>query len=164
MSTENIKTIENKTAEKVRATARTAENTATKFAETAKAQFAQATEKQLKAADDVTAFNKSNVDALVQAGSIFFRGMEELTRTVVSLTQANVDSGVAAAKALVSAKNVTEFTELHNNYAKTAFDNAVSETTRLSELAIRVTHQTFEPINARVTAAVEQISKPLQAA
>ena len=44
---------------------------------------------------------------------------------------------MTAAKAFLSAKTLTEFTDLQNAYSKTAFDKAMAEATHLSELAIR---------------------------
>jgi phasin family protein len=154
-----MSTDEGKTAEKARAASRTAK--ATSVVETAKDQFAKAAETQFKAADDVAAFGKSNVEAVIQSGSIFFHGLEELTKTLVSLTQSQVESSMSVAKSLIAAKTLTEFTDLQNSYAKSAFDNAVSEATRLSELAIKITNESIEPISARVTAAIEQMSKPV---
>lgn len=128
--------------------------------ETAKDQFAKAAESQFKAADEVAAYGKSNVDAFIQAGSIFFHGFEELTRTFVGLTQAQVETSMSAAKAMIGAKTLTELTDLQNSYAKSAFDSAVSEATHISELAIKIANEAIEPLSARVTATMEQISKP----
>ncbi len=154
MTTEDIKT-----TEKVRANTRAAKVVVENAVDTAKDHFAKAAETQFKAADEVAAFGKSNVEAFIKAGSIFFHGVEELTRSMVGLTQYNVESGMTAAKALITAKTLTEFTDLQNAFAKTTFDKAVSETTHLSELAIRITTDAIEPISARVTATIEQISK-----
>ena len=128
--------------------------------ETAKDQFAKAAESQIKAVDEAAAFGKSNVDAFIQAGSIFFHGFEELTRSFVGLTQAQVETGMSAAKAMIGAKTLTELTDLQNSYTKTAFDQAVSEATHISELAIKIANEAIEPLSARVTATMEQISKP----
>jgi len=128
--------------------------------ETAKDQFAKATETQFKAADEVAAFGKSNVEAFIQAGTIFFHGFEELAKTFVSLTTAQVESNMTTAKALIGAKTLTEFTDLQNAYTKTTFDTAVSEATHLSEMAIKITNDAIVPISARVTATIEHISKP----
>ena len=159
-----MSTHESKTAAKARATASTAKAAAATVIDTAKDQIARVAEQHFKAADDVAAYGKSNVDALIQAGSIFFRGMEELTKSVVGLTQSHVETSMTAAKAFLSAKTLTELTDLQNAYAKTAFDSAVSEATRLSELAIRITNEAIEPLNARVTATMEHLGKPMMAA
>jgi phasin family protein len=145
-------TVKSKTAEKVPAM--------TSVVETAKDQFAKAAETQFKAADEVAAFGKSNVEAFIQAGTIFFHGFEELAKTFVGLTTAQVESNMSTAKALISAKTLTEFTDLQNAYTKSAFDTAVSEATHLSELAIKITNEAIEPISARATAAIELMSKP----
>ena len=141
-----------KVAEKVPAVASVVEAT--------KEHFAKAAETQFKAADEVAAFGKSNVEAFIQAGTIFFHGFEELARTVVGLTQAQVESSMTTAKALIGAKTLTEFTDLQNAFTKSTFDTAVSEATHLSELAIKITNEAIEPISARVTATIEHISKP----
>ena len=129
--------------------------------ETTQDQFAKAAETQFKAADEVAAFGKSNVEAFIQAGTIFFHGFEQIARTMVSLTQAHVESNMSTAKALISAKTLTELTDLQNAYSKSTFDHVVSEATQLSELAIKITNEAIEPISARVTATIEQMSKPV---
>jgi phasin family protein len=150
-------TEETKTAKTVRAT----KVAAATVVDTAQDQFAKAAETQFKAADEVAAFGKSNVDAFFQAGAIFFHGMEELTRGMVGLTQAQVETSLSMAKSLIAAKTLTEFTDLQNAYTKSTFDSAVSEATKLSELAIKVTNEALEPISARVMATFEHISKPV---
>ena len=133
----------------------------TNVVETTQEHFAKAAETQFKAADEVAAFNKSNVEAFIQAGTIFFHGFEELARTVVGLTQAHVESSMTTAKALITAKTLTEVTDLHNAYTKSTFDHAVTEATQLSELAIKIANEAIEPLSARVTATMEHISKPV---
>ncbi len=86
--------------------------------------------------------------------------MEELTRSLMGITQSQVETSLSTAKALISAKTLTEFTTLQNAYAKSAFDNVVTEATQLSEIAIRVANEAIEPLTARVTAAIEHASKP----
>jgi phasin family protein len=134
---------------------------ATSVIETTQEQFAKAAETHFKAADEMAAFGKSNVEAFIQAGTIFFQGFEEIARTFVGITQAQVESSMTAAKSLIAAKTVTEVTDLQNAYAKSTFDHAVSEATHLSELAIKITNEAIEPLSARVTATIEHISKPV---
>lgn len=129
--------------------------------ETTQDQFAKAAETQFKAADELAAYGKSNVDAFIQAGTIFFHGFEEIARTVVGITQAQVEANMTTAKSLIAAKTMTELTDLQNAYAKSTFDHAVAEATHLSELAIKITNEAIEPLSARVTATIEQISKPV---
>jgi phasin family protein len=141
-----------------------AKKVATASVEAAKDQFAKATETQRKAVDDLTAFSKSNMDAFVKSGTVFVQGLEQLTRTLVGATQSQVESSMSVAKSLIAAKNLTEFTELQNAFAKSWFDTAVTDATKISELAIRVANDVAEPLSARLTAAIEQVAKPVLAA
>ena len=166
-----MSTLENKSAGKARATPirkvaapSQARSQAPSSVHDAKAQFTRVAEKQFMAADDAAAFGKSNIDALIQAGTSFFRGWEEMTRSVVGLTQSQVETSMSAAKALLGAKTLSELTDLQKAYTRATFDNAVTEASRLSELAIRITNETVEPLNARMTATIEQISRPALAA
>ncbi len=152
---------ETQVTDQVWASARTTKAAAETVADTAKEHFARAAETQFKAADEVAAFGKSNVEALIQAGSVFFHGMEELTRSMFGMTQSHVETSLSAAKSLIAAKTLTEFTDLQNAFSKTAFDNAVSDATKISELAIKITNEAIEPISQRVTATFEHISKPV---
>jgi phasin family protein len=129
--------------------------------ETTQDQFAKAAETQFKAADEVAAFGKSNVEAFIQAGTIFFHGFEEIARAMVGLTQSQVESGMSAAKALIAAKTMTEVSDLQNAYAKSTFDHVVAEATHMSELAIKITNEAIEPLSARVTATIEKMAKPV---
>jgi phasin family protein len=152
---------ETKTTEKVRAAARTTKAAVETVVDTTKDQLSRAAETQFKAVDDVAAFGKSNAEALIQAGSILFHGMEELTRSMFGMTQSHVETSLSVAKSLLSAKTLTEFTDLQNAFSKTAFDNAVSDATKISEMALKITNQAIEPISQRVTATLEQIAKPV---
>jgi phasin family protein len=152
---------EAKLTEKVKTAARATKAAAETTVDTAKDQFARAAETQFKAADEAAALGKSNAEAFIQAGSIFFHGMEELTRSVFGMTQFQVETSLSAAKSLIAAKTLTEFTDLQNAYSKTVFDNAMADATKISELALKITNQAIEPISQRVTATFEHIAKPV---
>ena len=147
-----MRTIGTKSATKARPAASTAP------ADAAKIQF------PLKTVEDIAALGKSNVDALIQAGATAMHGWEELTRSFVGLTQSQVEAGMTAAKALLGARTLAEFSDLQKTYSRTAFDNAVSEASRLSEIGIRIASETIEPLSARMTATIEHLSKPAIAA
>lgn len=115
-------------------------------------------------ADEVAEFGKSHIEALIQTGSILSRGIEELATSLFQLTQTQLDANVSAAKALVGATSLIELGAVHKAYTRTAFDNVVSEASRLSEIVIRVANEAAEPLTTRVQATVDRLSKaPLAA-
>jgi len=129
----------------------------------AKEQFEKATTTARKSYDEMTVFGKGNVDAVVKAGAIYAKGVEEFSRAFIGLGQIHYETSMAATKAVLGATSLRQVIDLQSEFAKTAVDKTIAETTKLSELARKVATETFEPIQARVTVAVEKISKPIAA-
>jgi phasin family protein len=112
-----------------------------------------------KGYEDVVAFGKDNVEAMVKASTIWSKGLQTMGATVYSLTQASVEEGVTAAKALMSCKNVQDYTSLQADLAKTGYEKFVKEAGKVSEATVKLAEEAMEPIAARVNAAVELVGK-----
>lgn len=112
-----------------------------------------------KGYDDLAAYNKQNVDALVASSTIAVKGAEQVGKAVAAYAQSSLEQGVATSKALFGVKSVKELFDLQTAYAKQSFDSFVSESTKLSELSVKVANEALAPINARVNATVGKMSK-----
>ncbi len=142
------------------------EQAAKAFEQTASAtkeQVEKASAQFLKGYEEIQAFSKGNVDALVQSGAIAAKGAEDLGREVVAYVQASFDKSVTTGKALLTAKSLKEVIDLQTDFVKSSLESFASEATRLQDLSTRVTNEAIAPLNARVNAAVETLSKPLAA-
>ena len=126
-------------------------------------QIEKASTQILRSYEELAAIAKDNVDAVVLSSTIVAKGAEEAGKQVAAFTQASLEKNVAAGKAVLAVKTVRELIDLQNAYAKQSFDALVAETTKLQELSVKVTNEAFAPINARVNAAVEKLSKPIAA-
>lgn len=109
--------------------------------------------------EDVMAFGKDNVEAVVKASTIWSKGLQTVGATVYGLAQASVEEGVTAAKSLMACKNVQDFTNLQADLAKTGYEKFVKEAGKVSETSVKLAEEALEPIAARVHAAVELIGK-----
>lgn len=134
-----------------------------KAAAQAKEQFEKATTTARKSYDEIAVFGKENVDAVVKAGAIYVKGVEEFSRAWMGLSQIHYETSMAATKAVLGATSLRQVIDVQSEFAKSAVDKTLAETTKLSELARKVATETMEPIQARVTVAVEKMSKPLAA-
>ncbi len=120
-------------------------------------------ENLFKSYGDLAGFGKGNVEAVVKSSTIVARGFEELSRQVMALAQSNMEHGVAAAKAALNCTTLKQIVDLQSDFAKTTFDKLVSEGNKLSEMSYKMTNEAIEPLQARVTLAVETFGKPLAA-
>jgi len=134
-----------------------------KTAAAAKDQFEKVTTVARKNYDEMAVFGKANVDAVVKAGAIYAKGVEEFSRAMMGLSQIHYETTMTTAKAVMGATSLRQVIDLQSEFAKTAVDKTLAETTKLSELARKVATETMEPIQARVTVAVEKMGKPLAA-
>jgi len=133
------------------------------FAASAKAQIEKAATQFVKNYEAYTAFAKGNVDAVVQSGTVAVKGLEDLNKVAIAYGQSSLHNSVAASKAALGAKSLRELTELQTSFTKSSLETAVAETTKLSQLSVKVTKDAIAPLTARVNVAVEQFSKPLAA-
>jgi phasin family protein len=110
--------------------------------------------------DNIAAFGKANMDALIQANKVFAKGLEEISKEVLHLTQSSIESATAATKAMFAAKSLKDVVELNANFTKSHFDKLVTNSTKLGEMGVKLATDTIAPITARVNTAVEKSVKP----
>jgi phasin family protein len=128
-----------------------------------KDQIEKTSQKLFKGYEELAVFGKQNVDAVLQSQTIVAKGVEEMSKALLAFSQASLEVGVAAGKAMLGVKTVRELVDLQTNFAKSSFDTMVAEGTKLSEMGVKVANEALEPINARVNAAVEKLSRPIAA-
>ena len=128
-----------------------------------KEQIEKANEMAFKSYDEMADFGKGTIDAVVASTNIFAKGTEVFGKELAAFAQASVESNMATAKKLFTAKNPQEVLDLQGKWAKESFDTLLSETTKLQDLSVKIANESSAPISARVNAAVEKMAKPIAA-
>ncbi|KQZ73107.1 phasin [Sphingopyxis sp. Root214] len=141
---------------------KTMNDTVKKFADEAKtrtealtadfqAKSKEALAKTSKLAEEAVEFNKANVEALVEAGKIAAKGIETLGQEGVTYARKSFEDTTAALKGYTSVKTPADFFKLYAENSKKAFDAAVAQTSKTSELVVKLTNDSFAPISNRVS-------------
>ncbi len=147
LATKGFKTM-NDTVKKFAEDAKTrAETLTADFNEKAKEAFA----KSSKLAEDAVEFNKANVEALVEAGKIAAKGIETLGQEGVTFARKSFEDTTVALKGYTAVKTPADFFKLYAENSKKAFDAAVAQTSKTSELVVKLTNDSFAPISNRVS-------------
>jgi phasin family protein len=128
-----------------------------------KEQVEKASTAALQGYDEFAAYNKDAMDAYVKAGNVMAKGMEDMGKTVFAFAQTQAEANVAAAKALMSAKTINDVVEIQTNLARDQFDAFVAESTKVSEMGMKVANEAVEPIQAQFNVVVEKVMKPVAA-
>jgi phasin family protein len=113
----------------------------------------------LSSFEEVAAFHKDNVEAVVASSSILAKGFEALSKDAMAFAQGRFEQSVGAAKAAFAVKSLKELVDLQADFAKASFDAFLQEATRISEVGMKVANEAANPIAARVTAASEKMGK-----
>ena len=126
-------------------------------------QVNRAADNMFKAAEEAAAFGRGNAEALAKATQAYVAGVQDLSRQTMAMVQGLTDQALEGAKALSHVRSLKEATEIQAGLVRSAFERAITETTKLQETALKVVEQSFAPISARVTLAVEKMSRPIAA-
>ena len=136
--------------------AETLKNTAEKYTAASSQAFKDAVEKSLTAMNDLNAQSKQNLEALVASTTAATKGAETLGSQAIAFSKKALETNVAAARSLTSARSVQEAVELQTSWAKSALETYLAELNKASETVAASVKESLTPLNARVTAAVEK--------
>ena len=117
----------------------------------------------MKASEEAVEFGRGNIEAVSKATQVYVTGVQDLSRQAVTIFQSYSEQAIEAAKTLSALKSLKEAADFQTSFAKTAFERAVADATKLQEASIKLTESTIEPISARMTLAFEKLTKPLAA-
>jgi len=112
-------------------------------------------EKALKTYDQFISFSKDNAEAVLKSANAAGKGFETIHSEVLAYTRKFIEGGVAATKAVLSARSVEEALQLQGEFGKTMFQTQVDEAAKIGELALSTAREAAEPFQSRVTAATE---------
>ncbi|MDM7956540.1 phasin family protein [Blastomonas sp.] len=116
-------------------------------------------EKGTEMVSQATEFSKGNVEALVESGKIAAKGAQEMGQSYAEDTKKGFEELTAALKEMTTVKSPTEFIELQTRLVKKSFDTAVAQTSKNSEMFLKLAGDAFQPISNRVSVAVDSFKK-----
>lgn len=112
-----------------------------------------------KGFEDVQQSSKDNVEAVVKSSQIFAKAAEELNKAISTFAQSSLELNVQAGQALLGAKSLQDLVEVQQELARSSFDHFIAGSSKISDMAVKVTNEAFEPIQTRVNSTIEKLSK-----
>lgn len=132
-----------------------AEKTVETFAAASNEAVKEGFEKSIAALNDMSAFQRESIDAVIASATTASKSLEELNTRAVDYTRKSFEDGMTTARSLASAKSVQEVVEIHADYTKSAMEAWLAEVNKTSDLMSAMMKDTFKPLNDRFAAAVE---------
>ncbi len=116
-----------------------------------------------KLAQDAAVAGQDQVDALVKSSTILAKGVEDIIKTCMEIAQATSEKNQSVAKTVMSCKTLNEFMDVQTRLAQTSFDDFLSNATRISEKAVKLGTDVFEPINDQMGKSIKRASDSIAA-
>lgn len=126
-------------------------------------QVTKSAESMLKATEEAVEFGRGNMDAFTKASQVYIAGVQDLSRQALAMVQSLSDQALDNMKALSAARSLKEAADLQASFARAGFERVMGDGAKLQEASLKLAEQTFAPLTARVTVAVEKMAKPLAA-
>jgi phasin family protein len=149
----------NTTAEQTKNFAQDAQNRATAMFQDVNARAKSAMERSTKLFEELNEFNKGNIEAMVESSRVAAKAAEQLGQQAAETARKNFENATQAMKSFASVKTPTEFFQLQSDYARSAFDQLIAETSKNSETMLKLAGDVFQPISNRFAVAAEKIKQ-----
>jgi phasin family protein len=114
-------------------------------------------ERNARVAEELTELTKGNVEAMVASTKAAAKGVEALGQEVAEFSRKSFEDASAALKGFADVKSPTDFFRLQSDFARSQFDMMVAETSRFSEVALKVAGDVAQPITSRYSVAAERV-------
>ena len=111
-----------------------------------------------KVAEELADLARANVEAVVEAGRVAAEGARSISQEAVSSGREGFEQAADAIRSLAEAKSPTEYLQLQSEFARSSFDRAVAESSRLTESLVKLAGEAFQPISNRASANAERFN------
>lgn len=116
-----------------------------------------AMEKGTRMIEELNAFGKGNVEAIVESSKIAVRGFETIGQEAADYGRKSIEGLTAAARTMATVKSPTELLKLQGDFMRQMFDSMVAETSKNTETMLKLAGEVAQPISNRVALAAEKM-------
>ncbi len=116
-----------------------------------------AAERSAKIVEEFADLTRGNVEAMVASSKVAAKAVESLSQDAAEYSRKSFEEASSALKTFAEAKSATDFFRLQSDFARTAFDNAIAESARISETVLKIAGDVAQPITNRYTVAAERV-------
>lgn len=102
----------------------------------------------MKAYEDIQKSGQENFDAAVKSFGEVNKGVQAIAGEVTDYTKKSIEEGTEAFEKLLGVKSVEQAIDVQTSYAKKAYDNYVSQVTKIGEMYADIAKEAYKPVEA----------------
>ncbi len=116
-----------------------------------------AMQRSARLVEELSDLTQGNVDAIVASSRVAARGVEQLSQEVAEYSRRSFEQASATFRSFSEVRSPADLFRLQSDFARSAFDNAVAESSKVSEAVIKLAGEVAEPITSRYAVAAERV-------
>ena len=117
----------------------------------------EAVEASMKSMDEMGEMTRANVDALMVSAKAATTGVEQLMAHLTEASKKSFEDTSAMVKTLASAKTPNDLMQLQSDFAKTQFDEAVAQYSKMTEMMVKLAGEVMEPMQNQMAVATDKL-------
>jgi phasin family protein len=103
---------------------------------------------EMKGYEDFQKVGQENFDATVKSFGEVNKGVQAIAGEVTDYTKKAIEEGTAAFEKLLGVKSLDQAIEIQTTYAKKAYDDYVSQMTKLGEMYVDIAKEAYKPVES----------------
>jgi len=96
--------------------------------------------------EDFQVYGKEQFDAAVVAAGTFTKGLQAIASAVSDYSKKSFEDGSAFVEKLATVKSLDKAIEAQTDYAKSAYERLVAESTKIGELYADLAKEAYKPV------------------
>ena len=96
--------------------------------------------------EDYQAYGKEQFDAAVASAGTFTKGLQAIASAVSDYSKKSFEDGSAFVEKLATVKSLDKAIEAQTDYAKSAYERLVAESTKIGEIYADLAKEAYKPV------------------
>jgi phasin family protein len=117
----------------------------------------EAVEASMKSMDEMTEVTRTSVDALMTSAKAATAGIEQLMAHLTEASKKSFEGTTAMMKTMATAKTPNDLMQLQSEFAKTQFDEAVAQYSKMTEMMVKLAGEVMEPMQNQMAVATDKL-------
>lgn len=101
---------------------------------------------ELKGYEDIQKAGQENFDTAVKSFGEVNKGVQAIAGEVTEYTKKSIEEGTSTFEQLIGVKSVEQAVEIQTTYAKKAYDNYMSQVTKIGEMYADLAKDAYKPV------------------
>lgn len=98
--------------------------------------------------ESVSKLNKEFVDGAMKSAAAWTNGMQAIAAETADFVKSSMENGTSTFEKVTSAKSAEKAMEIQADYAKSAFEGAVAQATKVGEIYTDMAKDAYKPFES----------------